>query len=312
MPLPAINRMFITSAWLESIVYGINCALFGTCMYVLFNRKKKAHWVVPASCILHFSIATAHNILCLFSSLQAFTNPATLSVPNGSILYLLRLTTLSFVMSGLYILNTFALGLLLIWRLYVVWNHNRILAIIMVSLEVGRTATAIAAWAAILRLHQVFSYTVKALSKASLALDLVFTISVTSGIAYRLWRGGRIVAVSTDHNAYKEAIFTFIECGAMYTSSIVVLSALYLSDRLAGVMAINVNVQIATLTPLLLVASLSLNLAHRNAQSEKSSTLGPAFVRPVQVNITEEVCIHPMDSSSRKSRSIQSFRDHVK
>ncbi|KAG2125408.1 hypothetical protein DEU56DRAFT_573886 [Suillus clintonianus] len=306
--LPHVDRMFITAAWLESIIYGINCVLFCICMYILFNRNKRPHWIIPMTCILHFLIATVHNILCLIRSLHAFTNTAVISVPDGSVLYLLKLTPLSFAMSGLYILNTIALNLLLIWRLYVVWYHNRFLAIIMLILEAGRSSTAVAAWAVILQFHQVFSHTVHALSKTSFAIDLVVTISVTSGIAYRLWRAGQDVSHLTGHNAYKAAVYTFIECGAIYTSSIVVLSALNISGSLAGIMAIEVNVQIATLTPLLLVASLSRNLKRRDRHSDTSTPTGPAdLVRPVQVNITEEICTHPVettDSSFRKTHSI--------
>ncbi|KAG2125409.1 hypothetical protein DEU56DRAFT_825489 [Suillus clintonianus] len=314
MPLPAADRMSITSAWLESIVYGISCMLFSVCMHVLFNRGKRAHWVIPVSCFFHFSIATAHNICCLFRSLQAFTNPAIISVPNGSILYLLRPTTLALTMAALYIMNTFALNLLLIWRLYVVWNHNRILAIIMLILEAGRISTAVAAWAVVLRFRQVFSHTVFALSKTSFALDFVFTVSVTSGIAYRLWRAGKDVSHLTDHNAYKAVIYAFIECGAIYTSSILVLSALSMSGSLAGVMAIDVNVQIATLTPLLLLVSVSRSLTKSDLHFDIPATTGLVFVRPVQVNMTEGICTHPvetMDSSLRKTHSMRSYHDNV-
>lgn len=49
-------------------------------------------------------------------------------------------------------------------------------------------------------------------------------IGFTSGKAYPLWRAGRDIAIPTDNNAYKDTIFTFIECSVMYTSSIVVLT----------------------------------------------------------------------------------------
>jgi hypothetical protein len=83
MALPPVDRMFITSAWLESILYGMHrfiehrrdgvltpldrsqvsgdkrkektytrlisidsFVLFGICVYVLLDRKSRAHWSV--------------------------------------------------------------------------------------------------------------------------------------------------------------------------------------------------------------------------------------------------------------------------
>ncbi|KAG2344145.1 hypothetical protein BDR05DRAFT_989358 [Suillus weaverae] len=318
MALPALNRMFITGAWLESILYGVNCVLFGVCMYALFNRHKRLYWINILSCVFHISIATAHNILSLFLSLQAFTNPAIISVPDGTIIYLSKNTPLTKTMGGLFLLNVLALNLLLIWRLYVVWNRNRILAFIMLILETGHLATGVANWAVLTTGH-TFSNAALALGKTGCALDLALTISVTSGIAYRLWRAGRDVSALTGYNSYKAAIYTVIESGAIYTSSIVVLCALYQSGNAAFSAAINVATQIATLTPLFLIASVSFGLMHKDSTySEASTNVGPNFARPIQVSITQETRTHPvniMDSSTRsttgKSQSIRAYRDNA-
>jgi hypothetical protein len=67
----------------------------------------------------------------------------------------------------------------------------------------------------------------------------------TSGIAYCLWRTGKNAVGLTSHNIYKPAIYTIIQCGAIYTSSIVVVCALHLARSPAGVMADYVGVQLA-------------------------------------------------------------------
>ncbi|KAG2137850.1 uncharacterized protein EDB93DRAFT_1231070 [Suillus bovinus] len=335
MALPSINRMFITAAWLESILYGMHpfsepCVLFGVCMYALFHRYKPLHWINTLSCVFHISIATAHNILSLLLSLEAFTNPAIISIPDGSSIYLFKNTTLTKTMGGLFLLNVhiifvinrvslllfqgFALNLLLIWRFYVVWSHKWILAFVLLILEAAQFATGVANFAMVI-IDRTFSNTALALGKASCACNLTLTISVTSGIAYRLWRAGRHVSGLAVHNSYKATIYTIIESGAIYTSSIVVLCALYQAGNDAFIVAINVVTQIATLTPLLLIASLSFGLMHRNsAYYETSTPTGPAFARPIQVTITQETRIHPidtMDSStqSRKSQSIRAYHD---
>ncbi|KAG2030902.1 hypothetical protein BDR03DRAFT_1016631 [Suillus americanus] len=160
-----------------------------------------------------------------------------------------------------------------------------------------------------------FSNAAIALAKASCAIDLAITISVTSGIAYRLWRAARDVSALTGHNAYKAAIYTVIESGAIYTSSIVVLCALYESASEAFGVAINVATQIATLTPLFLIASISFGLMHRDSTySESPDSARPTFARPIQVTITQETRIHPvhtMDSDARSNRKSEHRTDSV-
>lgn len=312
MPLPALDRMFIISAWLQSIIYGINCVLFGVCIYVLCIQKKRAYWIILISCIFHFSIATAHNILSLVYALQGLTNPAIISVAGGSILYFARVTTLSLTMIGLYIFNVLVLQLLLIWRFYLVWDRKLILTIVMLILEIGHLSTAFAAWSMIIRFGVVITPTSMALLKACFTFNIVLTICLTSGIAYRLWRAGKNTFGLTSRNIYKPAIYTIIQCGAIYTSSIVVVCAIHLSGSPAGVMADYVGVQLATLTPLLLIATLSLDMK-RGEYDETSTTFRPTFPQPVQVNITEEIHTDTMDPRpTQRNQSSQIYGDNEK
>lgn len=100
------------------------------------------------------------------------------------------------------------------------------------------------------------------MATALFILNLVLTICLTSGIAYRLWRAGADTFDLTGHNAYKPAIYTTIQCGAIYTSSIVVICVLRLSGKPAGLVAPYVGIQFATLTPLLLIVSLKFGVRH--------------------------------------------------
>ncbi|KAG1799735.1 uncharacterized protein HD556DRAFT_61722 [Suillus plorans] len=265
MSLPALDRMFITSVWLQCIIYGVNCVLFGVCMYAIFIRNKRAHWIVPFSCIFHFSMATAHIIISFLYALHGLTDPAVISVPNGSTLYFASVTALWSTMTGLYLFNVLVLHFLLIWRFYLVWNRNLILAIILLILEVGHLSTALAAWSVVTHSRVTFASAAWALATADFIFNLVLTICLTSGIAYRLWRAGADTFDLTGHNAYKPAIYTIIQCGAIYTSSIVVICVLRLSGKPAGLVAPYVGIQFATLTPLLLIVSLKFGVRHDEA-----------------------------------------------
>ncbi|KAG2079264.1 hypothetical protein BDR04DRAFT_30965 [Suillus decipiens] len=263
--LPALDRMFITSLWLASMIYGVNCVLFGVCIYAIFIRKKGAHWIVPVSCVYHFSLATANNIISLLYALQGLTNPAIISVPDGSTLYFARVTALSLTMIGLYLLNvgiTFlsrivlycaffqvlVLHLLLIWRFYLILDRNLILTIFVVILEIGHFSTAVASLSMAIRFGVISTSDSENLLTACFTFNLVLTICLTSGIAYRLWRAGKDIFGLTSHNVYKPAIYTIIQCGAIYTSSIVVVCVLFLARKPASVMSTYVGIQLAVST----------------------------------------------------------------
>ncbi|KAG1737464.1 uncharacterized protein EDB91DRAFT_476771 [Suillus paluster] len=301
-----LDRMFITSVWFESIIYGIkwvrrsgerftlisidSCVLFGACIYILANRNRKSHRILFLSCIFHISVSTAHNVISLLQSLEGFTTPAIISVPNGSSLYFVTTTALFIANLALYIANVLAQDLLLIWRLYIVWNHNWKLVIVFLIVEAAHITCAITSVVLIAQpSEQLFSQSVQAFGKASWSLDLFLNTFVTSGIAYCLWHAGREVSDFTGRNVYKAAMFTIIESGALIASCTVVMFALDIAGSPAGLMAVNVAVQIATTTPLLIIARLGLGLTHGDTHFEKSSSI-PAvtFAPPVQVNIAEE------------------------
>ncbi|KAG0698336.1 hypothetical protein DFH29DRAFT_105760 [Suillus ampliporus] len=306
-----LDRMFITSVWFEAIIYGINCVLFGACIYILVNRNKKSHRILFVSCIFHISVSTAHNVISLLQSLEGLTTPAIVSAPNGSSMYFITTTTFMLTNLALYVANVFAQDLLLIWRLYVVWNNNWKLAIVSLIVEAAHIACAITAVVLIAQPgEQLFSQSVQAFGKASWSLDLFLNTSVTSGIAYRLWSAGRKMSDCTGRNAYKAAMFTVIESGALIASCTVVMFALDIAGSPAGLMAVNVAVQIATTTPLLIISRLGLGLTQEDTQSEKFEPLSPAvtFAPPVQINVAEEICTYPMTSMSftRKTESTES------
>jgi hypothetical protein len=94
----------------------------------------------------------------------------------------------------------------------------------------------------------IFSSSVQALGKASWSLHLFLNTSVTSGIAYRLWRAGRGMPDFASRNVYKSAMITVIESGALIASCTVVMFALDIGGSAARLIAINVPVQIAVRT----------------------------------------------------------------
>ncbi|KAG1835432.1 hypothetical protein EV424DRAFT_806 [Suillus variegatus] len=306
-----LDRLFIISIWFESMVYGINCVLFGACIYILANRNRRSHRVLVTSCIFHILVSTAHSIISLLLSLQGLTTPSIIAVPNGSSIYFVSPTTFMLTNLGLFLCNVLAQDLLLIWRLYVVWNHNWKLVIPSLILEVAHIACAIIAVFLIAQPNEhLFSHNVQAFGKASWSLGLCLNTGVTFGIAYRLWLAGRETSHLIGRNVYTAAMFTVIESGAIIASCTFVMFVLDVAGSPSGFMGFNVAVQIATTTPLLIITRLGLGLTNIGTHFDKSSSPTVTFA-PVQIDVTEDTCTYPMSPMSpfatRKTGSMQSF-----
>ncbi|KAG1767838.1 hypothetical protein EDD22DRAFT_772858, partial [Suillus occidentalis] len=256
------------------------------------------------------SVSTAHTIISLLLSLQGFTNPSIRSIPDGSSIYFVAPTTLMLTNLALYVSNVLAQDLLLIWRLYVVWNHSWKLAIPSIDCRLCVVCAIIAVFLIAQPSEHLFSYSVQAFGKASWSLGLFINTCITFGIAYRLWLAGREISDLTGRDAYKAAMFTVIESGALIASCTLIMFILDITGSPSGFMAFNVAMQIATTTPLLIIARLGLGLTNIGTHFDKSSSPTVTFA-PVQIDITEDTCTYPMAPISpfatRKTGSVQSF-----
>eukprot|EP00918_Siedleckia_nematoides_P056507 GHVU01123247.1.p1 GENE.GHVU01123247.1~~GHVU01123247.1.p1 ORF type:complete len:335 (+),score=5.85 GHVU01123247.1:118-1122(+) len=323
--LSSLGRMSLTATWLESMIYGLNCVLFGGCMYVLSIRRRRTHRILFASCVFHILISTAHAILSFIQLLNAFPNPSTMSVPHGLDLYFATPSVIVITNLALYVSNVFMQDLLLIWKLYVVLGRCWEIALVALITEGAHLACAITSVVLIAQPNaHLFSPNVQAFGKVSWSLDLFLNTTVTSGIAYRLWRADRNISTIEGHHTYKATMFAVIESGALIATCTVVMFALDIAGSPAGLAAVNVAVQVATTTPLLIIVRLGLGLTHGDSPSQGRVTKGSSSslhcARPptqFHGSTTEDTCTYPMHSISGSSvgkSAIDSFfesRDSV-
>jgi len=158
----------------------------------------------------------------------------------------------------------------LIWRLYVVWNRNWKICVLPAIFELANMSAAFGAvYYASQPAIDIYSPDVKGLGLSGFALNLIVNISVTTMIAGRLWYMGSRVATaisqtgrSTRQNVYLPPMFTIVECGALFTASTVLMLALYLTNNIFTLSALNLATQLAALTPLLIIVRVGLGLTH--------------------------------------------------
>ncbi|KAJ3785514.1 hypothetical protein GGU10DRAFT_375760 [Lentinula aff. detonsa] len=266
VPIPPFDRMFMTGIWIESVLYGVNTVIFAAAIFVLTRMhkagKSSAGFLLVTSIFL-FSLSTAYVSVCLRQLLEAFI----WGPPGGASIYFANIQDrLSITKLALYEVNVFTQDAILIWRMWVVYNNRWMVVILPIAMELGHVAAGIytirrGAYPNI----SVFDPFVHRGAIANWTLDLAVNIGVTLCIAYRLWSAGRFLeefGIRRSKHPYIGIILTIIESGGIFATATLITVSLYLSGNVAAVAAIDSVVQLATITPLLIVVRVGLGLQH--------------------------------------------------
>ncbi|KAG1798828.1 uncharacterized protein HD556DRAFT_154348 [Suillus plorans] len=292
-----LAQMNLMCMWLAAILYGINCILFGTCVCVISIRSPAHSRLLLCATSFQFAMSTAHVILMFIQAMIAFTNTTIAATPDGANLYYAATGNPIFLAGQLiYIVNSLAQELLLIWRLYVVWNQNFKVCILPLITWVAHCATASVAVALLAPKNaSIFSYTFRALSLSGWSLEMILNVTLTAGIVYRIWQTGQQTAALTSGGGfrYKGTIITIVESGALIAACTFVIFCLWAAGNIAGLVGSNIAMQVATMTPLLIIVRGGLRCSHSNLGSYErySYTLDPwrstSFVRKLQTEIAQ-------------------------
>ncbi|KAH9852018.1 hypothetical protein C2E23DRAFT_885894 [Lenzites betulinus] len=270
--LPPLDKMSLVAIWIETVLYGINIVVYGGAFYVLFRKRGSLtqRCLLGASTLL-FAIATAHVGVSLRQLVEAFTNPAVTAIPGGSSLFFLNQTD-GLVAAGqiLYLVDVLVQDLVLIWRLYAVMNMDWRVPILPLCLEVINQTTAFYTIVKFFQGTPLEDSRLRRFGILNWSLHLIINIGVTAAIAGKIWWQGRRTVHARGHNAYAGVAFTIMESGVLFAGATIVLFALYIdpstgTDALVGV---NPVAQLATLSPLLIIARVGFGLTHGGTRSK--------------------------------------------
>ncbi|KAI0794048.1 hypothetical protein C8Q74DRAFT_1365574 [Fomes fomentarius] len=320
--LPPLDRMGLISIWVETLLYGINVVVFFGALYVLLFKQKRGttmHIYLFTASMLLFVISTAHVAVALRQLITALTDKAVTSIPGGSVLYFLDQTdTHVFANQILYVLNVLVQDLVLIWRLFAVMGGLWWTPIIPLILEGFHTSTAIYSVVALFNGASIQDPIVRRWGLAAWALDLTLNILVTGAIAGKIWWQGRQTVSARGHNAYLGVAYTILESGGLFTGATLILFILYInaSTGLDALVGVNVVVQLATLSPLLIIARVGFGLTHGNLSTHGMSSahqtqLSTARFGTVTDTNTLRVDIHRSQVSDYEAMRKDSFAMHA-
>ncbi|KAF8154577.1 hypothetical protein B0H34DRAFT_529383 [Crassisporium funariophilum] len=201
-PFPATLPPYIGAVMFESFLYGLYVVLFIICIYVLLQRQKTLHWVLLASAIVMFGLATADIVYTYYLVFDKL-------LVGGIGFNDLR------PKYWLYVTNNVIADSLLLYRCYVVWGFKKRVIAGPVALLIAGTVCGYVFEGGP---PQRFKYTWIYLSM-TFVLNLVLT-SLTAGRIWWLARKARLILGPGLLQRYNATINILIESGFIYLTYI--------------------------------------------------------------------------------------------
>jgi len=270
----------LVSTLVEAWLYGLNCVLYISAVYIICRRRSPFQSLLILSSSILILLATAHfwvNGTALYQAIVAIlAMPANMQAAmEATPLYCESCSSaLSLVDTVLYLFTTLTQDLILLWRLFVVWQHWWLVALgaILELVCIGTITPALISIA-----NPNNSYTspfVYQLVVAFYAQHLFFNFSVTILIIAKLWLMGRKLESFFPGNGspYARGMGIMVESGALYTLATAVNLGLYAARHPFAYVFTNVLTQLATLTPLLIVVRVGYTLSSVGSASSQATT----------------------------------------
>jgi len=277
---------------LESILYGISSFLFGIAVWSLTYQRKSAEVprsMLAAACLL-FLLSTLRVVLDVSHVWEGFMYSTNIDLFFDDV-------SKDTVKNALYEVETLVGDAIVIYRCYVVWQRIDVIIIPVIGwFTVAVTAT----------------YTVWSMSQLPMTPDIVFlqetrkwviafytmalftNLIATSVLAFKLWlvhrRSSRL---RTTKSKVYPILLVIMECGALYSMSLVTMMATYLSGSNGAYIILDMIGQIIPITfSLIIVRTAMLRFSESTGQGLFTSTMTRTWpsdrlpsTRPMKVQI---------------------------
>ncbi|KAM5537413.1 hypothetical protein V8D89_008932 [Ganoderma adspersum] len=273
--VPPLNEIFLIGIWVETALWGISTVLFSSVYFVLFRRYKpnSSCWVLAITSLSMYLCVTLHVSASLRQGLEAFIYVPPDAEPDCASLYFAQEgSTFAAMKNILYGTAVFLQDLVLIWRMYVVWECRWQVVVLPLIIELAHTGCAYAGAILLTRPDiGIYSPIQSTLGFLSWLLEVVVNVGVAGAIILRLWYTGYAVSrtlsgtesrlgLSKDNSLryLGSMIFIIVESGAIIVAVSITMLALYKTGHPAALMCLDIATQIAALVPYLIILRVGL------------------------------------------------------
>ncbi|KAF5312236.1 hypothetical protein D9619_002334 [Psilocybe cf. subviscida] len=293
---------YIAGVWTEGVLYGIHVIVYLTLCYIFTSRaytrgRELSSRILLIVSTIMFALSTAHVGLALRELFDGFVFQLK-TTPGGPPVFFRE--NVFPKRKAIYIFNTLLGDALLVWRVYVIYGCNWIVAAPSALILVGTTITGLKTVAQnVMSEHSsVFDPSILHWVTATFVLTIATQIISTVLIAGRIYAAARPfslppmrsvnsdqtpapshkssgrgsgktlnnredgVAMDGQRAKYLSLVFIVAESGAVYTSAALIQLITYLLNMNAGVILEMMLAQLSALVPMVIIVRVGLGLAY--------------------------------------------------
>lgn len=208
---------------LESVLYGVYFVLFVGCIKVLISKRRRRaggnlRLILVSSSL--FVLITWHEVIDAIRLYMSYKRSET---NTGADLYYANVTSMLSVMkTSVYLVETLASDLFILYRCYIVWNASVAIIAFPVLLYIADIGTGIAAVYTLTLFKQrqdaVFNLEQERVTNSFFSCTLAVNSVCTGLIAYRIWRTQRQTRDAKMGSNLTHVSIIVVESGAIYLS----------------------------------------------------------------------------------------------
>ncbi|KAH9069647.1 hypothetical protein EDB83DRAFT_2373962 [Lactarius deliciosus] len=205
----------------ESVLYGVYLVLFVGCIKVLISKRRRRSGgnirLVLISSTL-FVLITWHEVIDAIRLYMAYKRSETST--GADLYYAHAASMLSLMKTSVYLVETLASDLFILYRCYVVWNASLAIVTLPVLLYLADMGTGIAAVYGLSQIEKkqdlVFALEQERITNSFFSCTLAVNSVCTGLIAYRIWRTQRQTRDAKMGSNLTHVSIIVIESGAIY------------------------------------------------------------------------------------------------
>ncbi|KAF8506468.1 hypothetical protein JB92DRAFT_3145441 [Gautieria morchelliformis] len=301
MPL-RLDVAVLVGLILQSFFYGVFQVLFIACVYVLLyngRTSERVNWHFLITAILMWILIGVNFALSWSRIMDGFIalQPAFREDPGAIIAYFASLNQWKEVTrTGVYVALTAVADSLFIYRLYIVWGRSKLIVVLPILLLCGSITSGVG-------IEVVIGTTTSGLFASSLAgwatsffsISLVQNVITTFLIVYRIWRVNMNVARGLGNRSLWPVMAVILESGAIYSSTLLVLLAAYVSNSFVQYVALDMLVPIIGITFTLIIVRVGLGLSQSPSGGRVAPsthpTMGSFPLQKLNINVSHQVTV---------------------
>ncbi|THU89263.1 hypothetical protein K435DRAFT_678344, partial [Dendrothele bispora CBS 962.96] len=268
----------LVSIFIQTLLYGAYVVVFGLTVWILaFKRLQKESINKPMLfiAIIMFVLATMHIGVNYTRIIRAFITFK--DEPGDPPAYFNQLSEFTQIFgSAIYVAQTLVGDSVVLYRCYLVWNHNKLVVVFPLFLLFGSTACGVGilySFAKVVPQAEIFVDELQHWIVSFFSLTLATNLICTALVAYRIWYINHLASTfSLGSGGLYPIMLMVIESGMVYSLTLTALLVLYKTQSWFQYVLLDAISPIVGLVFSMIIVRIGLGITSPNGETRATTT----------------------------------------